>query len=239
MDLNRGPLYHVLRDPTLGPVDVDFQYLSERTGGFAETQRLGRGGFGDVYRGMSRCGDFFAVKRISQHLLGGLPEARAAAQRSYEREIVALSRFSHPQIVRLVAYSAQSGERALVYEFLPGGSLADALEDDQRAAQLTWKARTCVLRQVACALHFMHRGGAGEMCFHRDVKSANICLTATLSAKLIDCGLAMFIAVTGTGGGVLGTPAYMSPEYGRTGKCSEKAEVFSFGIVVLEVLTGK
>jgi serine/threonine protein kinase len=115
MDLRKGSLYHVLRDPTLGPVDVDFQYLRERTGGFAVTQRLGRGGFGDVYRGMSRCGDFFAVKRISQHLLGGLPEARAAAQRSYEREIVALSRFSHPNIVRLVAYSApESGERALV-----------------------------------------------------------------------------------------------------------------------------
>jgi serine/threonine protein kinase len=195
---DRGPLHHVLRDPTLGPVDVDFQYLRQRTLGFAEEERVGGGAFGDVFRGVEpRSGDFFAVKRISRLLLGpaALPHAVAAAQRSYAREIQALSRFVHPHIVRLIAYSAlESGEKALVYEFLPGGSLADTLRDDQRAAQLTWKARVHVLRQVATALNFLHRGGAGAKCFHRDVKSANICLTATLSAKLIDCGLAMFIA---------------------------------------------
>jgi serine/threonine protein kinase len=94
-----------------------------------------------------------------------------------------------------VGYSApDSGQRVLVYEFLPGGSLADNLTDDQRAARLTWKARVRVLQQVATALNYMHKGGGtGATCFHRDVKSANICLTASLSAKLIDCGLAMFI----------------------------------------------
>jgi len=253
VEVDRGPLHHVLRDPTLGPVNVDFQYLSERTLGFAEGERVGRGAFGDVFRGVEpRSGDFFAVKRISALLLGpaALPRAVAAAQRSYDREIQALSKFSHQHIVRLVAYSApESGERVLVYEFLPSGSLADNLTDDALAAQLTWKARVHVLQQVATALNFLHRGGAGIKCFHRDVKSANICLTATLSAKLIDCGLAMIIEadderaghsrVTGTGGGVLGTPGYMSPEYARTGKYSEKAEVFSFGVVVLEVLTGR
>mmetsp|Transcript_34574 Transcript_34574/g.76264 ORF Transcript_34574/g.76264 Transcript_34574/m.76264 type:complete len:678 (-) Transcript_34574:287-2320(-) len=252
VEVDRGPLHHVLRDPTLGPVNVDFQYLSERTLGFAEGERVGRGAFGDVFRGVEpRSGDFFAVKRISALLLSpaALPHAVAAAQRSYDREITALSRFSHPHIVRLIALSAPpTGERVLVYEFLPRGSLADNLTDDALAAQLTWKARVRVLQQVATALNFMHRGGAGDRCFHRDVKSANICLTATLSAKLIDCGLAMFIAadderagrtrVTGTGG-TLGTPGYMSPEYGRTGQYSEKAEVFSFGVVLLEVLTGR
>mmetsp|Transcript_34572 Transcript_34572/g.76251 ORF Transcript_34572/g.76251 Transcript_34572/m.76251 type:complete len:678 (-) Transcript_34572:103-2136(-) len=252
VEVDRGPLHHVLRDPTLGPVNVDFQYLSERTLGFAEGERVGRGAFGDVFRGVEpRSGDFFAVKRISALLLSpaALPHAVAAAQRSYDREITALSRFSHPHIVRLIAFSAPpTGERVLVYEFLPRGSLADNLTDDALAAQLTWKARVRVLQQVATALNFMHRGGAGDRCFHRDVKSANICLTATLSAKLIDCGLAMFIAadderagrtrVTGTGG-TLGTPGYMSPEYGRTGQYSEKAEVFSFGVVLLEVLTGR
>mmetsp|Transcript_35142 Transcript_35142/g.78086 ORF Transcript_35142/g.78086 Transcript_35142/m.78086 type:complete len:770 (+) Transcript_35142:389-2698(+) len=252
VEVDRGPLHHVLRDPTLGPVNVDFQYLSERTLGFAEGERVGRGAFGDVFRGVEpRSGDFFAVKRISALLLSpaALPHAVAAAQRSYDREITALSRFSHPHIVRLIAFSAPpTGERVLVYEFLPRGSLADNLTDDALAAQLTWKARVRVLQQVATALNFLHRGGAGIKCFHRDVKSANICLTATLSAKLIDCGLAMFIAadderagrtrVTGTGG-TLGTPGYISPEYGRTGQYSEKAEVFSFGVVVLEVLTGR
>mmetsp|Transcript_34573 Transcript_34573/g.76257 ORF Transcript_34573/g.76257 Transcript_34573/m.76257 type:complete len:681 (-) Transcript_34573:287-2329(-) len=253
VEVDRGPLHHVLRDPTLGPVNVDFQYLSERTLGFAEGERVGRGAFGDVFRGVEpRSGDFFAVKRISALLLSpaALPHAVAAAQRSYDREITALSRFSHPHIVRLIAFSAPpTGERVLVYEFLPRGSLADNLTDDALAAQLTWKARVRVLQQVATALNFLHRGGAGIKCFHRDVKSANICLTATLSAKLIDCGLAMIIEadderaghsrVTGTGGGVLGTPGYMSPEYAQTGKYSEKAEAYSFGVVVLEVLTGR
>ncbi|KAJ1427058.1 kinase-like domain-containing protein [Ochromonadaceae sp. CCMP2298] len=207
VDADRGPLYHVLRDAIMGPVDVDFQYLSERTLGFAEEERVGGGAFRDVFRGVEpRSGDYFAVKRISPLLLGpaALPHAVAAAQHSYNCEIQALSKFR---------------EKALVYEFLPGGSLADTLRDDQRAAQLTWKARVHVRRQVAIALNFLHRGGAGAKCFHRDVKSANICLTATLSAKLIDCGLAMFIA----------------EDDERTGRM----RVFSFGIVVVEVLTGR
>jgi serine/threonine protein kinase len=197
---DRGPLYDVLRNLTLVPVHVDFTYLSERTLGFAETERVGSGAFGEVFRGVEprsgEGGDFFAVKRINLQLLGpaALPDARAAAQRSYDREITALSAFAHPHIVRLVGYSApDSGERVLVYEFLPGGSLADNLTDDQLASSLTWKARVRVLQQVATALHYLHMGGGGAKCFHRDVKSANICLTASLSAKLIDCGLAMFI----------------------------------------------
>jgi serine/threonine protein kinase len=195
--LDRGPLYDVLRDANAEPVDVPYQYLSDSTMDFAENERVGGGAFGEVYKGVEkRSGDYFAVKRISPLLLGpaALPDTRAAAERSYEREITALSRFVHPHIVRLVGYSApDSGERVLVYEFLSGGSLADNLTDDQLASSLTWKARVRVLQQVATALNFLHKGGAGAKCFHRDVKSANICLTATLSAKLIDCGLAMFI----------------------------------------------
>ena len=100
-------------------------------------------------------------------MFGASVPALEAAQHAYDREIEALSKFRHPHIVRLLAYSAPEGsfDRVLVYEYLSAGSLGDNLRDDERAAALTWKARVLILQQVATALSFMHKGGPGVICF--------------------------------------------------------------------------
>ena len=133
-----GPLSLVLQDTGRPPVDVSIEYLNGITGNFAVARVIGKGAFGDVHLGIDTfSNDFLAVKKMNSHLRGlaATPETLAAAHRTYEREITALTRFRHPHIVRLVGFSAPpSGERVLVYEYLPRGSLADVLKCDEKSA---------------------------------------------------------------------------------------------------------
>jgi serine/threonine protein kinase len=135
-----------------------------------------------------------------------------------------------------------------VYELCAEGALDQALKDKAQASKLTWKIRVCVALGICAALHYLHKGGGGGKggggCYHRDVKAANICLTQALQPKLIDCGLAKFIPddnqaaqATATEGRP-GTSGYMCPRYTSGGVFEEKSEVFSFGIVLLELITG-
>ena len=233
--------------------EFDVARLRSCTLNFADSRKLGEGAFGEVFAFVdSATSERFAVKRLSPALRepSADPAALAGAQRAAHREVRALSRFRHPHIVRLVGFCApdRSSERYLVYELAAVGALDVALSDDARAEELTWRVRVRLLSGVAKALHFMHRGGGGDRCFHRDVKAANVVLTAALEPKLIDCGLALFIPkddprrmktmLTATGG-VLGTTGYMCPKYVNSGLYGEKSEVYSFGVLLLEVITGK
>jgi interleukin-1 receptor-associated kinase 4 len=140
-----------------------------------------------------------------------------------------------------------------VYELCAEGALDQALIDDAQASKLTWKIRVRVALGICAALHYLHKGGGGGGgkggkggggCYHRDVKAANICLTQALQPKLIDCGLAKFILddnqaaqATATEGRP-GTSGYKCSRYESSGVFEEKSEVFSFGIVLLELITG-
>ena len=130
-----------------------------------------------------------------------------------------------------------------MYELLPGGSLDAAIRDDRRARELTWRTRVRIAACVAKALHYLHRGGGGFKCFHRDVKAANICLAADLSPQLIDCGLAKYVpADMGpqvSSGGRFGTPGYKCPRYEESGGYDDKSEAYSYGVVLLELITGE
>jgi hypothetical protein len=199
-----------LDDEQSQPARVSLAYLEQCTDKFSVERRLGQGAFGLVYEGVDPTnGLVFGVK----HLVRG-----EAMLRSAQREIQVLSRFRHPHIVRLLGYTppaADGDPPCLVYELAKKGALDKALHDDTVAGELTWRMRVRVALGLTKALNYLHCGGYGETCFHRDVKAANVCLTADLSPKLIDCGLAMYVPDSGgshegrtmltASGGALGT----------------------------------
>jgi interleukin-1 receptor-associated kinase 4 len=225
-------------------VELTGDFLSAATNSFDDERLIGEGAFGKVYQGSHQgVSQRFAVKRLDASVGGG-PER---ANKDFVREIEVLRRFRHPHIISLHGFSRD--DHCLVYELGSHGSLADNLVNDQKAAGLTWKLRVRVANGIAKALNYLHKHGELPV-FHRDVKSANAVLcNSGMMVKLIDCGLSMLLneeqvqtqqtIFTVTQGAALGTPGYMCPQFTRTRKYGEKSEVYSFGVVLLELLTGK
>ena len=248
---------------------VPYASLREWTGNFNAAApadgpygRIGQGAFGEVFKGLALppketapnavVAIRLAVKRMDLRTfqLGVADGPLESVVASFRREINVLSRFRHPNVVRLIGYSEPCVERreppCLVYELLTLGSLADQLTDDSRAALLTWQTRVDVLTQISTALNYLHSHNPGNPAYHRDIKASNIALTSDYTAKLIDCGLSKYVAEDGKGQSILsattgrfGTPGYMCPNYCKGRPYDAKSEVYSFGIVVLEVLTGR
>jgi hypothetical protein len=224
------------------PCEVSVTYVRACTAGFSAGRALGLpGAFGAVFRGVDAAQPVhFAVKRLSS--TAPWPPERSAA-----REIELLSRFRHPNIIRLFGYTTDPAERCLLYELGENGALSDALVDDGRAAMLTWRVRLRIAAGVAAALAYLHRSGPTPA-WHRDVKAANVVLTSVWEPKLIDCGISKLLTpdeasraggITATGALAFGTPGYMCPVYSKRHKYDDKAEVFSFGVLLCELLTGK
>jgi interleukin-1 receptor-associated kinase 4 len=224
------------------PCVVSAEYVCACTADFAADRVLGSpGAFGVVFRGDdAKLGLRFAVKRLSN--IAPWPPERSAA-----REIEVLSRFRHPNIICLFGYTTEPAERCLLYELGDNGALSDALLEGARASRLTWRTRLRVAAGVAAALTYLHRSGPTPA-WHRDVKAANVVLTAAWEPKLIDCGISKLLTpdeaarvggITATGALAFGTPGYMCPTYVRRHKYDELAEVYSFGVLLCELLTGK
>jgi serine/threonine protein kinase len=157
-----------------------------------------------------------------------------------------LSRFRHPNIAALYAYTDPIAEGTafgyhLVYELAEKGSLDRYLEDDLGRSRLgSFPRRVEIAIDVMTALQFLHRGNAHiETCFHRDVKSANVVLKRDFTAQLIDCGLAQFVNDGTKTTGIKGTKGYICPQYVRTGKYLAACDIYSFGVVMLELWTGR
>ena len=219
--------------------------------------KLGEGAYGVVFKGLATNpvqgadggilrGIRLAVKLIKGDLTAAPDQANPAdGLSSFRREVNLLSQFHHPNIVKLLA-CAEGEKLCLVYELLSLGGLNGLLVDDEKARDLDWKTRIDVLLQISTALNYLHRHNPGNPAYHRDVKAANIALTSDGTAKLIDCGLSKYIAEDGTGGSIrsqtgfrFGSIGYMCPSYCKGKPYDDKSEVYSFGIVILEVLTGK
>ncbi|XP_058191316.1 L-type lectin-domain containing receptor kinase IX.1-like [Rhododendron vialii] len=214
-----------------GPKKFSYGQLSRATNNFEEGQKLGEGGFGGVYRGFLReSNSYIAVKRISKGSKQGIKE--------YATEVKIISRLRHRNLVQLIGWCHEKKELLLVYEFMENGSLDFHLF--QGKSLLTWGTRCKIAQGLASALLYLHE--EWEQCVvHRDVKSSNVMLDSNFIAKLGDFGLARFVDHEKQPKTTLlaGTMGYLAPECLVTNKASKESDVYSFGIVALEIACGR
>ncbi|GLU13361.1 hypothetical protein SLE2022_299990 [Rubroshorea leprosula] len=213
-----------------GPRRFSYQDLASATNNFAEDRKLGEGGFGAVYRGyLSNLDMLIAVKKISRRSKQGKKE--------YVTEVKIISQLRHRNLVQLIGWCHDKSEFLLVYEFMPNGSLDSHLFG--RRSPLSWAVRHRITIGLASVTLYLHE--ECEQCVvHRDIKSSNIMLDSNFNVKLGDFGLAKLMDhdVGQMTTGLAGTLGYMAPEYIRTRRASKESDVFSFGVVILEIVTG-
>ncbi|KAL6864855.1 hypothetical protein ACP4OV_016006 [Aristida adscensionis] len=230
----------VPRDPTnsddIESMDMlifDLSTLRVATQDFAESTLLGKGGFGMVYKGVLPEGQEIAVKRLCQSSSQGIDELKS--------ELVLVAKLHHRNLVRLVGVCLQKHEKILVYEYMPNRSLDSVLFDPERNKELDWEKRFQIINGIARGLQYLHEDSQLKI-VHRDLKASNVLLDSNYIPKISDFGLAKIFGedqsriVTLR---IAGTYGYMAPEYAMRGQYSIKSDVFSFGILVLEIVTGR
>ncbi|WVZ74464.1 hypothetical protein U9M48_022643 [Paspalum notatum var. saurae] len=214
-----------------------YKDIRRATNNFDQSNKLGRGGFGTVYKGVLRDGTEFAAKVLSSESEQGIKEFLA--------EIRSISTVKHANLVRLLGCCVQRRKRILLYEYLENNSLDHALKalgsgDSGAAAKLTWRRRSDICVGTAKGLSYLHEEHEPKI-VHRDIKASNVLLDKNLRPKIGDFGMAKLFPdnVTHISTGVVGTNGYMAPEYFVHGQLTKKADVYSFGVLVLEIISGR
>ncbi|CAI9274691.1 unnamed protein product [Lactuca saligna] len=205
-----------------------FKQLLSATGGFGKSNVIGQGGFGLVYRGVLHDGRKIAVKLMDQTGKQGEEEFRV--------EVEMRSRLRSPYLVGLIGYCSESHHRVLVYDFMANGGLQEHLYPIR-----DWEIRLRIGLEAAKGLEYLHEHVSPPV-IHRDFKSSNILLDKSFHAKVSDFGLAKLGSYRAGGHvstRVLGTQGYVAPEYALTGHLTTKSDVYSYGVVLLELLTGR
>ncbi|MED6199470.1 hypothetical protein PIB30_076206 [Stylosanthes scabra] len=214
-----------------GPRRFSYEEIVLATNNFSPNRKLGQGGFGAVYRGYFADLDLVvAVKRISSGSRQG--------KREYVTEVRVISRLRHRNLVQLIGWCHDQGEFLLVYEYMPNGSLDYHLLGSR--TPLTWNLRHKIVLGLACAILYLHE--EWEQCVvHRDIKPSNVMLDSSFNVKLGDFGLAKLMdhELGPQTSALAGTIGYMAPEYISSRRASKESDVYSFGLVVLEIVTGK
>ncbi|CAN6227417.1 unnamed protein product [Urochloa humidicola] len=231
------------------PTQVDFAEIKKATNNFHESMKLGRGGFGAVYgctlpaAAASRTGQAMkvAVKKFTRELTD---------RRRYEdflAEVSIINRLRHKNVVPLVGWSYNKGEPLLIYEYMNNGSLDQHLFQSggfgrgrqQQDAIGQWVTRYSIARDIATGLQYLHHEHE-PMVLHRDIKASNIMLNSTFCARLGDFGIACTVdAERNSITGVAGTIGYMAPEHVINYKATRQTDIYAFGVVILEIVTGK
>ncbi|KAK6149827.1 hypothetical protein DH2020_017352 [Rehmannia glutinosa] len=210
-----------------------FEVLANATNNFNVANKLGMGGFGPVYKGKLANGKEVAVKRLSAASGQGLEE--------FMNEVVLISKLQHRNLVRLLGCCVEKGEKMLIYEYLHNRSL-DAYLFDRTQDVLDWKKRFNIIEAIGRGLLYLHRDSRLRI-IHRDLKPSNILLDEDWIPKISDFGMARIFGgnqdQANTRRVVEHSLGYMAPEYAMRGRFSEKSDVFSFGVLVLEIISGE
>ncbi|XP_039169821.1 cysteine-rich receptor-like protein kinase 10 [Eucalyptus grandis] len=212
---------------------MDLVTLRAATANFSLTNKLGQGGFGIVYKGILPDGNEIAVKRLSMKSWQGVEE--------FKNEITLIAKLKHKNLVRLLGWGIDGHEKLLIYEYMANKSLDVFLFDPMKSSQLDWGARYSIINGIARGLLYLHEDSVPKI-IHRDLKPSNVLLDIDMVAKISDFGMARIFSekqnVANTRR-VVGTFGYMAPEYAMEGQFSAKSDVFSFGVILLEIISGK
>ncbi|KAF8682039.1 hypothetical protein HU200_045499 [Digitaria exilis] len=211
----------------------DVEKIQAATDNFSIHNKIGQGGFGPVYMGKLDDGQDIAVKRLSRRSTQGL--------REFKNEVKLIAKLQHRNLVRLLGCCIDGYERMLVYEYMHNRSLNTFLFNEERQSMLCWEKRFNIINGIARGILYLHQDSVLRI-IHRDLKASNILLDKDMNPKISDFGVARIFGTDQTAGytkKVVGTYGYMSPEYAMDGVFSTKSDVFSFGVLVLEIVSGK
>ncbi|XP_057952292.1 cold-responsive protein kinase 1-like [Malania oleifera] len=231
---------------TKGHVDIDdeisgfhnvirytYKELQNATENFSRDNKIGEGGFGSVYKGRLKNGTVAAIKVLSAESSQGL--------REFLTELNVISAIEHENLVQLYGCCVDGDSRILVYQYHEKNSLAQTLLGrGQSTIQFNWKTRSNICIGIARGLAFIHEEVRPHI-IHRDIKASNILLGDDLTAKISDFGLARLIPanMTHVSTRVAGTAGYLAPEYALRGQLTRKADIYSFGVLLLEIVSGR
>ncbi|KAL2931616.1 Cysteine-rich receptor-like protein kinase 19 [Bienertia sinuspersici] len=211
---------------------IEFKAIKAATYNFSDDNKLGKGGFGIVYKGTLKDGQAVAVKRLSNASVQGI--------REFKTEACLAAKLQHRNLVKVYGFCLEGREMLLVYEFVPNKSLDRFLFDANRGAYLNWDIRHKIIVGIARGLVYLHEDSCPKI-IHRDLKPSNILLDEEMNPKIADFGMAKLFGGEQTQGNtsrIAGTFGYMAPEYAATGHFSIKSDIFSYGVILLEIVSG-
>ncbi|KAK3433088.1 hypothetical protein EUGRSUZ_D00611 [Eucalyptus grandis] len=213
-------------------LQYDLATVQAATDNFSHQNKLGEGGFGEVFQGRLPNGQKIAVKRLSKSSRQGIGE--------FKNEVVLVSKLQHRNLVRLLGFCLDGQEKLLIYEFVPNKSLDYFLFEPDKRGKLDWSRRYKIISGIARGMLYLHEDSRLRI-IHRDLKPSNILLDNDMNPKISDFGMARIFGVDQTRANtkkIVGTFGYLSPEYAMRGQISAKSDVYSFGVLILEIISG-